>query len=64
MELWTYLNERVEINDIYGQTFRGKVTGYDSRFDNESGEDSLNLKVGYSIYDFDESKIKSIKVLS
>lgn len=47
-----------------GQRIIGKVTNYDDRFDNESGEDSIHLAVEDLLYDIDESEIENIKIIS
>lgn len=64
MKLWEYLGKKVNVILIDNKSFIGTVTGFDDEVDNESGENSINLNVGNLIYDFDESEIKSIKVLS
>ena len=46
LKLWTYIGEKVVIDFTDGQQIIGKVTNYDDRFDNESGEDSIHLAVG------------------
>ncbi|ARB41021.1 LSM domain protein [Mammaliicoccus sciuri] len=63
MKLWTYIGKNVLVTLKDGQEFIGKVTNYDDEVDNESGEDSIHLTVGKSLYDFDESEIKSIEIL-
>lgn len=52
------------IDFIDGQRIIGKVTNFDDRFDNESGEDSIHLAVRDLLYDIDESEIKNIKIIS
>ncbi|MCE5096169.1 LSM domain protein [Staphylococcus devriesei] len=64
MKLWTYIGEKVVIDFIDGQRIIGKVTNFDDRFDNESGEDSIHLAVRDLLYDIDESEIKNIKIIS
>ncbi len=63
MKLWTYIGKKVVIELTNGQQFIGKVTNYDDEMDNESGEDSIHLDDGISLYDFDESQIEFIKIL-
>ncbi len=63
MKLWTYVGKKVSIEFIDGQRLTGKVTNYDDEIDNESGEDSIHFEYGNSLYDIDESEIKSIEVL-
>ncbi|MDT0736975.1 LSM domain protein [Staphylococcus haemolyticus] len=64
MKLWTYIGGKVVIDFIDGQRIIGKVTNFDDRFDNESGEDSIHLAVGDLLYDIDESEIENIKIIS
>ncbi|WP_412519646.1 LSM domain protein [Staphylococcus simulans] len=64
MELWEYLNHRIELLAINGKTFIGNVVGFDTRLDNEFGEDSIHLEVENIIFDIKESEIISIKVIS
>ncbi|EGQ3890681.1 LSM domain protein [Staphylococcus pseudintermedius] len=63
MKLWTYVGKKVSIEFIDGQRLTGKVTNYDDEIDNESGEDSIHFEHGNSLYDIDESEIKSIEIL-
>ncbi|MCU5745895.1 LSM domain protein [Staphylococcus sp. SQ8-PEA] len=63
MKLWTYVGKKVSIDFIDGQRLTGKVTNYDDEMDNESGEDSIHFEYRNSLYDIDESEIKSIEVL-
>ncbi|MEX2947706.1 LSM domain protein [Staphylococcus warneri] len=63
MKLWTYIGKQVLIELTSGQQFIGKVTNYDDEMDNESGEDSIHLDDGISLYDFDENQIEFIKIL-
>ena len=49
LKLWTYIGEKVVIDFTDGQQIIGKVTNYDDRFDNESGEDSIHLAGGFII---------------
>ncbi|WP_323702833.1 LSM domain protein [Mammaliicoccus sp. Dog046] len=63
MKLWTYVGKNVLVTLINGREFIGKVTNFDDEVENESGEDSINLDDGKSLYDFDESQIKSIEIL-
>lgn len=59
-----YIDGKVVIDFTDGQQIIGKVTNYDDRFDNESGEDSIHLAVGDLLYDIDESEIENIKIIS
>lgn len=63
MKLWTYVGKKVRIELTNGKQFIGEVTDYDDEIVNNSGESSIHLATGFQLYDFDESKIKSIETL-
>ncbi|WP_323702834.1 LSM domain protein [Mammaliicoccus sp. Dog046] len=63
MKLWTYIGKKVMITFKDGEELNGIVTHYDDAVDNETGEDSIILEVGKSLYDIDESEIKYIEIL-
>lgn len=56
--------ENVLIELDNGLQFTGKAIHYDDDVANESGEDSIILETDTGgLYDFDESRIKSIEIL-
>ncbi|EMB9402216.1 LSM domain protein [Staphylococcus pseudintermedius] len=64
MKLWTYVGKNVLIELTDGLKFTGKAIDYDDKVANESGEDSIILDNDMGgLYDFNESEIKSIKIL-
>ncbi|EMN5870330.1 TPA: hypothetical protein PEK93_001416 [Staphylococcus aureus] len=53
----------VIITLLYNEEYEGFVTDYENEFESETGNLVVDIQTDFAVYSFDETEIKSIRLL-